>query len=859
MSVAAPRAWKEVSRTKTAGDLLGKVDGCVANDEDLSIPSTPKLELTRKPAGEWTVAKPKEKLASQPESGPTDLLVPDSLPADCPQSESIPLSLDMLLSAEKMPDLAMMPEASKPKMDIPINLPTELPDLDVPKNTDVESDKQTEQPVKQLIKNPAKELLEKPTTKREQDRPAKIEPEKIIPPEWPVPVALFEQLEKLQAKTATKTWAAETSRQIEALCMSLSMQSGGNESRILDAFTRLRSLNDQADRATDQMKDDDLAEMLRRTSSALRRRLNLWQLIVGMDSPGTNGDESYLDSDRLAMVLLNVETLMGNSSQGAAWREFLLLDALKSLAHENKASGTDSVDSNWNSKGQRRMLAGEVLARVARSKLSENQQEFLSHGPFVELGTELRRINDSAFDQHELVRRLEEYEAHNLPGEARWLADESLRLAVSRDARKKALGQQLAKHYCNPNMRIALTEELLNRLMPEQTAELAPVRDTVLGTPVRGQSLTETDVAIHLIPDPHRLLLALEISGDVASLTNSRGGPAIFRTESTSRYIARKPMEITTAGITLWPAEVTGVSNDTRLRSLRTDYDDIPLLGAIVQGMARSSHDSKRQEVKREIKQKIATSAKQRIDSEADSRLNQTSQRLKNRIIEPLQNLSIVPEMIASETNEQRLVMQLRLASAQQLAAHTQRPWAPMDSLFSMQVHQTAVNNILGGLKLDGRTLTLKELREHVAEKFNAPALLENKTKHDDVLISFAVRDSASIDCRDGRVAVTLSIARLEKSPHIWKNFQVRAYYRVELDGLSATLDRDGSIRLVGRRISTRSQIAIRSIFGRVFSKNASRQIIPDRIRENPKMSDQVVTQFDIEDGWIAFAMGPRR
>ena len=122
--------------------------------------------------------------------------------------------------------------------------------------------------------------------------------------------------------------------------------------------------------------------------------------------------------------------------------------------------------------------------------------------------------------------------------------------------------------------------------------------------------------------------------------------------------------------------------------------------------------------------------------------------------------------------------------------------------------------------------------------------MFDGDTKHDDVEITFAKRDAARIDCQEGRIAVTLSIARLEKSPRVWQNFQVRAYYRVQLDGLSAGLVRDGPIRMVGRRVKTTSQVAIRSIFARVFSKNATVQLVPDRIRNNPKMAGQAVTQI---------------
>ena len=828
MSVAAPRTWRQVARQKTADELLAQVDATTSDDMAASVPSAPQPRLSSQPAGDWTIAEASSKLAARP-------ILPST---DSPQSQSVPLSLKLVSDSKPSPLLALIPEPSKPQLDLPIDLPGLSQPLNRVSKSARHPEQQTEEPAGEPAVKPAKKLLQ---------------------PDWPIPLALFAQLDKLAESTATRRWAVETRRLVEALGSALSLQSGRGNDEVSSTFTRLRALNDQADRATDQMEDNCLAEQLRRTSYSLRRRLDLWQLIAGIDAPHTTGDETSIDTGSLALVLTKVESLMGNSARAAAWREFLLIDALRSLADKNKTAAEDDAKVDWSSKARRRMLVGEVLARVARSTLSESQQKFLMRDPFMQLGTELRRISDDAFDRRELVRRLETYEAQNLPSEGRWLADESLRLAVSENTQKKSLGEQLARHYCNSNLRIALSEDLLNRLMPRQTAEIARIHDTILGNRVRGQSLTETDVAIRLIPDPHRLSLALEISGDVAALTKSSSGPATFRSESNSRYVARKPMEITTTGIVLWPAEVTEVRNSTRLRSLRTDFDSIPLIGSIVKGMARASHDSKRQEIKREIKRKVASKAKRRIDSEADARLNATSQRLKKRILQPLENLSIVPEMIAAETNDRRMVMQLRLATPQQLAAHTQRPWAPTDSIFSIQIHQTAINNVLGGLNLDDDILTLKELRDHIAAKFNAPALLDNETKHDDVEITFAPRDSVRIDCRDGRIAVTLSIVRLEKSPRVWKNFQVRAYYRVELDGLSAKLLRDGTIRLVGRRISTGSQLAIRSIFARVFSKKASRQLVPERILNNPNMADQVVTQFDIKDGWVAMAMGPRR
>lgn len=827
LAVHSPASWRKAAHRTSLADLLGSVADSPTDEEANSVPLAPDWKLPLRSDDVWVVAEAAAPLASRPQ-------------------------LDMEIVEPSLQRVALIPDPARPlpgeRLDSPLVFPS----------TTTSNEKKD--PFPDEITQP-REQPEETDGQKSVEEPAQ--------PDWPLPLALFEQLDRLSSSAPTRQWAVETRRAVESLIVSLSSQPEHEAGREADEFfDRLRSQSRQAERLVAALHEDNLAESLRRCNYALQRRLDLWRPISGMvrrEPASQNANDTNAGDKQLALVVQKADAMLGNSAQAAAWREFLLIDALRGLAgEEDKLVEGKSTIINVSERKQsvavrHRAVAGEVLSRVARSNLSEEQRQFLKRDPFLSLGTELRRISDDGFDPRELARILELYESGGLPGDARLLADECLRLAVSRDVRQKALGEQLAVHYCNPNIRMALSADLLNRLTPKQPAELQAVRDTMLGNPVYGRSLTETDVAIRLIPDPHRLLLTLEVSGDVASITNSTSGPATFRNASTSRYVARKPLEITMAGIVLQPAEVVDVQNDVQLQSVWTDFDAIPLIGAIAQGVAISGHDSKRSDVKRELSRKVAWRAKQRIDADAESRLNETSERLKNRLIEPMAKLDIVPEMIGSETTEERLVMQLRLASNKQLAAHTYRPWAPADSLMSLQIHQTAVNNVLNGLKLDGVTLTLAELKQHVADKLNLPSFLEGDDNHDDVKITFAPRDAVRIECRDGRIAVTLAIATLEKEPRAWHDFQVRAYYSVRLDGLSAELVRNDSIRMVGRRVSTSSQLAIRSIFVRVFSRGAALQLVPDRIRNNPEMSDQMVTQFEIEDGWVAMALGPRR
>jgi hypothetical protein len=169
------------------------------------------------------------------------------------------------------------------------------------------------------------------------------------------------------------------------------------------------------------------------------------------------------------------------------------------------------------------------------------------------------------------------------------------------------------------------------------------------------------------------------------------------------------------------------------------------------------------------------------------------------------------------------------------------------------------MENLVERMELDGHSFTVRQLRERIADRLGRDALKEETTIHDDdVEIAFAPENAVSITCDEGRVGVTLSIARLSNQARSWSDFQVRVYYRPEVDGLKAELVRDGVVELTGRRLGTGSQVALRSIFSKIFAKNRSRQVTPERLLTDPRMADLALTQVTIEDGWIGIALGQR-
>ena len=96
------------------------------------------------------------------------------------------------------------------------------------------------------------------------------------------------------------------------------------------------------------------------------------------------------------------------------------------------------------------------------------------------------------------------------------------------------------------------------------------------------------------------------------------------------------------------------------------------------------------------------------------------------------------------------------------------------DSVLSFQVHQSALNNLLEKLDLDGRKFTLPELFTWVSDKLSRSASDAARRPARECHVTFAPQDAVRIRCEDGRVEVVLSIAELSQGGKKRRNFTVR-------------------------------------------------------------------------------------
>lgn len=728
--------------------------------------------------------------------------------------------------------------------------------------------------------SPASSLAAKPTTRWEdrlspptslsQERPpaGRLEPTSADPPtsvpsdsamsprlasqrepspsgsRWGEAAALVALAETLSINPEFAPWAAQLRQHVTRLTADSSSYAERQEA-IISLDTLACDMQSQLAHRTSLPPRDPAS----RTWHALNRRLPVWKALIQHPHAAADTAPVAPEPERL-LACLNDLTAQTAGAHGDGWRHFLQLEALQPLALEADRGASLAAS-------QVRPLARQLLTRLDPTMLTPQQRQFLASPAVRSLREVLLPLAAEPVDLALLQRHLERYESTGSPALASAVAVQRQRLAWSDIEVDRRLAEELESHYRLSNLRIAVGAELLNRLSVTRRMMHAPVQETVLGASVRGQSTTTTDVRVRLVPDAHRIRMAVEAEGVVHSRTSSRTGPALLFNRSESRFQVRKLVEFTPRGVVAFAPQAQ-IDIDTQLRGVSSNLDGVPFLGGLTRDAIRRRYHDSRDESRAEMQRLVSSRVEAQVEAEAAGRIRQINLNYRNLVLVPLERLSLDPLACQFETTADRLVARLRVAGDDQLAAHTPRPRAPLGSQASVQIHESAVNNVAARLGLAGRTLSLAELHALVQEKLNQPAVPAPDTMPNDVRVTFAAQDPVRIECLDDRVKLSLKFREIRTASDRWRNFTVMVYYLPDLSVPGGQLIREGVVQLAGDGLRAKGQVALRGIFSKMFSKNRAFHVVPADWVADPRLADYVVTQFAIEDGWIGWALGKK-
>ena len=662
---------------------------------------------------------------------------------------------------------------------------------------------------------------------------------------WPLPLVVIDSLNTLRDRQVATDWVQSVETLLQQLHEVESL-ADPQAARFLDQLDQV--VAKASSTALDQANVEDRTLLLR-SAFALERRLAIWRSVHQLARPvarpvAMNG--SSFDAATMSRHVLAVEDQLARLDNAATWRKYLLLDEVRQLEAQH-----------WTARAeQRSRLAREILTRLDAANATVEQQQFFAAPTWQEFTVELRKWVVEPVNYESLLDDLERLEEMGLEDAAQAVAESYQLLRWSSSPPMVELADRLNTYYRNANIRVAISADLVNRLLPHPQTVDEDVDDTLMGGRVFGRSRVSTRLRLVLFPDRQQWKMGLEAEGQVDSRTETKRGPAKFHNAGRAQYLARKLLMLDDRGLRTEEAEAAAVS-DADLTKLETDLDGVPLVNLLVRAIARQQYDSKADAAKWEAEGLLADRAQTRLDAEVDKQLRQSTEKFRTQILEPLQDLGLRPEAVDMETTQERLIARYRLAGSLQVGACTPRPQATSDSLLSVQMHETALNNVMSSLQLGGQDTDLPTLIREIARQFRHDNYQVPADIPTDVTIRLADRDPIRFTCCDDRIELTLRIARLDAGePNVWRDIEVRALYLPQVEGLHVRLVRDGYIRLKGRRLAMRDQVALRGIFSKVLAQHPQVDLLGNVLVRDPRLHDLRVTQFVLRDGWIGLSIG---
>lgn len=427
-------------------------------------------------------------------------------------------------------------------------------------------------------------------------------------------------------------------------------------------------------------------------------------------------------------------------------------------------------------------------------------------------------------------------------------------LADSPQASRRDLAHTLSAHYRNANVRVVITDDLLNRFLPESRTHVEPIHDRVLGTPVTGRATSQSAATVTLVPDAEAWRLGLQLTGHANSQVVAFERTVRVRTVGTTSFAARQQLVIDGAGVRTGPVTAQADSS-SRFVSARSQYDIVPLLGGVIRTKAASAFANRRYRAEDEVAAKTEARVKQEMDRALRAASGRALGVWQGRVIAPLALGGVTIEPVEMTTTRDRLIARGRVLSGQSITSVTPRPRAPSDSLASLQLHQSALTNLASSLQLAGNRLTGAEFAARLQRFAPEAEVRELDDDAREAEIEFASTDPVAFELADGQLHVVYTIRELQVRGRTNSDFKVHVYYTPRADGVVARFDHHRGPYLEGDMRNSQ-RMRLQTIFGKVFPPGGQ-LVMGQRYADDPRLANLMITQLVIDDGWLAAALGP--
>ena len=265
------------------------------------------------------------------------------------------------------------------------------------------------------------------------------------------------------------------------------------------------------------------------------------------------------------------------------------------------------------------------------------------------------------------------------------------------------------------NLRVAVSEAFLNRLIAREEVQPGPVQDNVLGAQVTGRQTTTSRLKLDLLPSADQGRAAFVLTGDVQTLTTGVTPQATIDTAGQQQFVAVKDIFFDGNLFSTKHATVYVRARNQTIGAVT------PLSGSLFGGLANriafQAAERRKPQSEAIARDRVVEKVYPAFDGEIDKQLTTANQLLEQTVRKHLETARLAPTSQSVSTTDNCLTYAALIGSEAAKAA-----LSPLDGQLvgdgglNLSLHESLLNDLIGRADLKGFKTTDKELKQQTED-----------------------------------------------------------------------------------------------------------------------------------------------
>lgn len=429
-----------------------------------------------------------------------------------------------------------------------------------------------------------------------------------------------------------------------------------------------------------------------------------------------------------------------------------------------------------------------------------------------------------------------------------------------------AIDRVFNEHFMNYNLRVIVSEAMLNRIAGDVRRTSSQINDSALGARIVGNQTSDVVVGIDLQPSDSGVRFSVNLDGTVSTSSMAYTSEATIQTVGRHSFNARKPVFFDGTEFSTEPARVSVQANNQPVGA-STRYSG-GLFGNVANRIAMREANERRGQANAYTQRSISNEVATELNQEVDSRFSNASMELQNRLYGPLREYGLYPDASSYSSSDNEIFVRTRLSGEKELGGGPVAPGltAPAKGLITM-IHESLLTN--GSNRLDLGTegkmkMSEGDLRNLIEERLSKildrEVSLGNAGDQEGQNGSIFVFDQPNpiqFTIDDGEVTLMLR-AGLQRDDETIPTQIITVPLVPSMNGDKILLSRGNvGVKPVERPSSVAEQVARANVMRQNIQK-----AIPEReldatfeIEREGKKFNLKITSIDADNGWLSLTL----